>query len=185
MKHFVFFLTFLSLGAGVLLYNSSDVLAVNYPAQNKNANKTIPVKANGVATTSCLARQDAVKKQMTSLIDLTTKMEKQFDLITQRAVDYYNNTVVPNGKIVPNYNALIADIQTNKDTVQAALNIAQTNSNNFNCSANNPKLLLSQYRVNMQTVKINLKSYRTSIKNLITAIRGVSPASVNKIENNQ
>lgn len=196
MKYFVFFLTFASLSAGVLLVHLPPALAINYNAQNAGVGRTAAVRAQprvvgvgktlgGPNLTSCLARQTAIKGQMTALINLTVRMEKQFDLIAQRSVDYYNRSVVPNGKTVSNYDALITDIQTKKETIQSALTIVQTDSNNFSCTSDDPKLLMSQFRLNMQLVKINLRNYRTSIKNLITAIRSASPESVNKVEKNQ
>lgn len=196
MKNVVFYLTIVSLGAGGLFANASSVLAINYPPQNNGIGKTTVVRAQtktvGIGKTlggpnlnSCLARQSAIKTQMSSLVNLSTRMERQFDLIAQRAVDNYNAVVVPSGKIVPNYNALISDVQTKKETVQSALTIAQTESNNFSCTSEDPKLLMTQFRLNMQMVKVGLKSYRLSIKNLITTLRTVSSEPINKVENNQ
>lgn len=196
MKNIVFYLTIVSLSAGSLLANTNSVFAINYPPQNNGIGRTeavrAQIKAVGVGKTlggpnlnSCLARQAAIKVQMTTLVNLTARMERQFDLIAQRSVDNYNSVVVPSGKTVPNYNALIADVQTKKETIQSALTIAQTDSSNFSCTSENPKLLMSQFRLNMQMVKLDLKNYRTSIKNLISAIKLATPESVNKIENNQ
>lgn len=196
MKNIVFFITLLSLGAGALIVYIPPTLAVNYPAQNGNNRKVVnvkmPIQKVGVGKTlveakmtSCLARQAAIKNQMATLINLTTKMENQFDTIAQRAVDYYNTSVVPSGKSVGNYDALITDIQTRKETIQAAVAMAQSDSNNFSCTANDPKLMMNQFRLNMQLVKVDLKGYRTSIRNLITAIHSVSPESVNNVQNNQ
>lgn len=185
MKYIVFFLTFITLISGGLYIQLSPALAVTKRPTAQVQKIGIGRTLTGTNMASCLARQSAVKNRMTSLINLTTTMERQFDLIAQRSIDYYNATLVPNGNIVPNYNALISNIQTRKDTIQAALNTAQANLNGFNCSANDPKLLLSQYRLNMQTVKRALMDYKISIKNLVTAIRLVTPTTVNNIENNQ
>ena len=181
MKNTVFFITFLSLGIGALFIHIPPTLAVNYSTQKIGIGKTLV----DTKMTSCLARQAIIKNQMATLLNLTTKMENQFDTIAQRAVDYYNTSVIPSGKKVATYDALITDIQTKKETIQAAITMAQSDSNNFSCAASDPKLLMTQYRLNMQLIKMDLKSYRTSINNLITAIRTVTSESVIKVGTSQ
>ncbi|HET7098997.1 MAG TPA: hypothetical protein VFI61_02075 [Patescibacteria group bacterium] len=124
---------------------------------------------------SCQSREDAVKTRMNSLIRLVTNMESKFDSIAQRVKDFYTNTLVPSGKIVPNYDALVANIQAKKDVITTDLNKAQTDINAFSCTADDPKSLLTSFRTDMQKVKLDLKDYRTSIKNLIVAVRRLTP----------
>ena len=122
---------------------------------------------------ACQARENAITKRMTRLTELVMTIEGQFDAITQRTEEYYTSKVVPSGKIVANYDTLVADIQTKKTTVQTALTATQTNSTGFSCDGNDPKGLLTQFRTDMQTVRKALQDYRTSIKNLIVAVRSV------------
>lgn len=104
-------------------------------------------------------------------------MQAKFDAIAERVKAYYTLKVVPSGKTVTNYDSLIADIQSKKAAVGTALTEAQSGVRSFACSADDPKALLKQYRVNMQSVKSALKEYRTSIKNLIVAVRSVVGAT--------
>lgn len=177
MKKIVFYITFIL----IVLVSTSPTLAVNKIAQAQQKvgiGKTL----GGPNLASCLARQNTIKNRMTSLMTVTTNVEKQIDVISQKTVDYYNDTIVPSGKTLPNYNSLISNIQTKKDMIQAAFSTAQTDSNNFNCSSGDPKLLLAQYRLNMQTVKRSLREYRTAVKTLVTAVKAVSP--VKNVETN-
>lgn len=122
----------------------------------------------------CQARESAITKRMPRLTQLVTTMESKFDAIAQRTEKYYTSKVVPSGKTVANYDALVADIQTKKTAVQTTLTTAQTNSTGFSCKGNDPKGLLTQFRTDMQTVKKALHDYRTSIKNLIVAVRSLT-----------
>lgn len=122
---------------------------------------------------SCQARENAVKNRLSSLIRLVTNMEGKFDAIALRVENFYKNKVVPSGKTVPNYDSLVADIATQKTNVQSALTKAQNDMSSFSCTADSPKALLNQFRIDMQNVKAALKNYRTSIKNLIVAVRTV------------
>ncbi|MBI4029548.1 MAG: hypothetical protein HY376_04255 [Candidatus Blackburnbacteria bacterium] len=123
---------------------------------------------------ACQARESAITKRMTHLVELVTKMEGKFDAIAQRTEEYYTSKVVPSGKTAANYDTLVADIQTKKAAVGTALASAQTNSTSFSCTGNNPKGLLTQFRTDMQAVKKALHNYRTSIKDLIVAVRSVT-----------
>lgn len=124
---------------------------------------------------SCEARQDAVKNRMDSLVKLVTNMEEKFDAIATRVEDFYTNKVLPTGKTVANYDKLVADISAKKDVVTKDLTDAQTKVAAFSCTADDPRGLLTQFRIDMQKVKSDLKNYRTSIKNLIVAVHKVGP----------
>ena len=102
-------------------------------------------------------------------------MAEKFDAIAGRIKDYYNNTLVPGGKTLPNYGALVADIEAKKDIVEADLTSLQDKVNAFTCSGDDPKGLLTEFRQDMQKIKTDLKNFRTSIKNLIVAVKRLAP----------
>ncbi len=124
---------------------------------------------------SCEARQDAVKNRMSSLVKFATNMEDKFDSIATRVEDFYTNKVLPTGKVVSNYDTLVKDISTKKDVVNTDIVSAQAKVDAFSCTGDDPKGLLTQFRLDMQKVKGDLKNYRTSIKNLIVAVKPLAP----------
>ena len=95
----------------------------------------LPAEAQNLLTEAklkaCQAREGAITKRMTHLIELVTTMEGKFDAIVQRGEEYYTSKVVPSGKTVTNHDTLVADIQTKKTAVATALTTAQANSTNF------------------------------------------------------
>lgn len=121
----------------------------------------------------CQKKEEIIKKRMVELINLVVKMETKFDAIAGRVKEYYTNKAIPSGKVVTNYDALIADISAKKGIVDTKLATAQTNADSFVCTMDKPGKLLIQFKTDMQIVKKALHDYRTSIKNLIVAIRGV------------
>lgn len=123
---------------------------------------------------ACQAKEDNLKKRMTSLSKLATNMEGKFDTITTRVKNHYTTKVVPSGKTVANYETLLAEIQTKKTAVQTALTAAQATANGFSCASDDPKGQVTQFRKDMQSVKSAFKDYRTAIKNLIVAVRSVN-----------
>lgn len=164
---------------------SATALAVNYPGQTNDNRPSVVGQANnpripapsGLAAgklQSCQARENGIKQRSTHLVDLVTNMESKFDAIASRVEDYYTSKVVPSGKAVPNYNTLVADIQTKKTAVQAALTTAQSDAASFSCTSSDPKTQMTKFRTDMQVVKTALKDFRTSIKNLIVAVHSVT-----------
>ena len=119
----------------------------------------------------CQNRETAIKKRAENLGRLANSMLEKFAAHAQRVEEFYTTKVVPSGKTVANYDSLVADIQTKKAAVQAGVTQAQGSLGSFDCTGNDPKGQLTQYKSNMLAVKSALKDYRTAIKNLIVAIR--------------
>ena len=119
---------------------------------------------------ACQSKENSVQKRLGQLMRLSVKMLGKFDAITLRIENFYTTKVVPSGKTLPNYDALVADIAAKKTLVQTALTKAQTDSTNFSCTIDDPKGHLNRFRLEMQAVKKALHNYRTSIKNLIVAV---------------
>jgi len=153
------------LAASFLMYNL--VLAVTVPPQAKTRLQDVKLKA-------CQARENVIKNRSNNLGKLVSSITNHFDAIALRVENYYTETVVPSGKTVANYDALIADIESKKSAVETALQKAKDNFKDFSCTIDDPKGRLLKFREDMQAVKSALQDYRTSIKNLIVVIRSVT-----------
>jgi len=127
---------------------------------------------------SCSARENTIKTRLINLTTFAENMAIKFDAIANKVKLYYTTTVLPNGKSINNYDSLVENIKTNKDTVTTTLTKAQNDANNFTCSETDPLQQMEIIREDMQTVKQALKDYRSAIKNLIVAIRPVSQDQV-------
>ncbi len=130
-------------------------------------------KVTEVTLRACRAKENSIKKRMSQLEKLATKMLEKFSEIQGRVGKYYIEKVIPSGKVVANYNILTADIQTKKTAVQTAVEKIKTNSSGFSCADDDPKEQMKQFREGMQEVKSALKDYRTAIRNLIVAVRSL------------
>ena len=130
-------------------------------------------RADQAKTRLCQARQDAIQNRMARLVKLAENMESKFTSIADRVQEYY----LGSGKTVANYDTLVADIQTKKGLVDESLTKTQTDLEGFSCEADNPRGLLTQFRLDVQATKTALKNYRTSIKNLIVAVRSATGAA--------
>lgn len=119
----------------------------------------------------CEKHKDEIVNRSESLGRLVAGMLGKFDAILARVQEFYTTKLVPAGKTVSNYDALVLDINVKKAQVQTDLANAQADVDGFVCTGDNPKGQMTQYRLDMQLVKKGLQAYRTSIKNLIVAVK--------------
>jgi RNase P/RNase MRP subunit POP5 len=157
----------------------SVVFAVN-PKANAQAIKVATRSAIGKEKLAaakvilCQKVEAAIQKRSTQMATRSANMQKVFDSIAARVETYYTNKVIPAGKSVTNYDALVADIATKKTDVATEVTTAQTDASSFSCSTADPKGQMTVFREDMQEIIAALKNYRTSIKNLIVAVRSVT-----------
>ena len=122
----------------------------------------------------CQTKEKVIKNRLDSLTRLVTNQEAKFDRIATRVENFYTTKVLPTGKTVSNYDALVADIDAKKATVDSALASAKTNADSFSCDSDDPKGALTQVRRDIQAVKSALHDFRKSVRNLIVAVRAVA-----------
>jgi len=164
------FKTFAAVILGLLFFSIVSVQVAHTQTGRANAE----TKLTEAKLKACQNREAAIQKRSTQLTKTAENMLTKFDSIATRVETHYTSKVVPSGKTVSNYDALVAEIATKKSTVQKDLNKANTDAAAFSCTSDDPKGILTQFRTDMQAVKQDLKDYRTSIKNLIVAVRSVT-----------
>ncbi len=128
-------------------------------------------KLEGERLNACKEIEKNLTTRSTHLSDLVTNMEHLFTGIAQRVENYYITKLVPAGKVLPNYDALVADITTKENAIAPLVDAANKDFTGFTCGSDNPKAQITQFITDMQAVTAALHDYRTSIKNLIVAIR--------------
>lgn len=119
----------------------------------------------------CERKQDSIIRRSTRLAQRAQTQLTNFELKANRVEDFYNNRLVPKGITLDNYDDLLADIEAKKQAVNEATTSAKAAAEAFDCSADDPKGQLANYRTDMQNAITALKEYRTSIKNLIVSVR--------------
>lgn len=164
---------FKKLALPLLTLTLAFVLASPAFAQNGRGLINRPATTPGV-TRSCEARLDAIKTRMTQLVKLSENMFRAFDAISTRVQTFYTEKVLPTGKTVSNYQALLDDITAKKTAVSSAISSAQADIAAFSC-VGDVRGLYNEFRLDMQAVKAALKDYRTSIRNLIVAVHSIAP----------
>ena len=121
----------------------------------------------------CRLREKNIVNRSNQMIRHANRMVEVFDSIATRIQNYYLTRLVPQGKTLSNYNALVLDIQTNKNAIAPLLQAIQTDIANFKCDGNDPKGQLDQFKEDMHAVIAGLKAYKKSVRNLIVAVASI------------
>lgn len=132
--------------------------------------------ARNEAATACKNRQTQVNMTMDTIV---TRNQQRYDKITSiydKATAYYKKS----GRVVENYDALIATIEAQKQTVQLGLSSIKP-TDGFNCSTGMPLQAVDDFKFNRQTTVNNIAAYRDSVKALIKAIKSSSKADASNV----
>lgn len=125
----------------------------------------------------CQTRQGNIQQRSSSIVERVSNQEKLFNQIAQRVEQYYNEKLLPSGKIVSNYNSLVSDIATKEAAIAPLLATASAGASNFSCDKDHPADQVLTFNQNMKSVLTALEAFRKSVRNLIVAVRTVSGTS--------
>jgi hypothetical protein len=118
---------------------------------------------------ACQNREKAINNIMGRI---ATRGQKQLDLfstIATRVETFYTDK----GKVLSNYDALVADVDAKKTAAQAVVDTIKSDSVSFSCDGSDPKGFVSLFKDNLKSEISALKDYRTSVKNLIVGVKSV------------
>jgi hypothetical protein len=93
---------------------------------------------------------------------------KVFDAIAQRTKTFYEKK----GKVLANYDELVTAVDAARAKAVADIATLKT-LDELDCSGEDPKGNVEDYKTALKTVKEDLKAYRTAVKNLIVGVKSV------------
>src|SRR3989338_6406002 len=121
----------------------------------------------------CQVREKVITNRSNKMVQHANRLAAVFDSIATRIQKYYLTKLVPQGKTLPNYDALVLDIQTNKNALAPLLAAVQADVTNFKCDGDDPKGQLDQFKEDMHAVIAGLKTYKRSVRNLIVVVASI------------
>jgi hypothetical protein len=117
----------------------------------------------------CQNRQQEVTNIMTRIADRGQKQVNLFSTIATRVETFYTNK----GKTLANYDALVADVATQKAAALSAVAAVKSASTTFDCTADNPKGIVDTFKAARTSEITALRAYKTAVKNLIVGVKSV------------
>lgn len=123
---------------------------------------------------ACEARQSAITKRSEQIVKRATNQLDVFAKIAQRVQEFYQSKLIPQGKVVANYDSLVADIASSGAAIMPLLAEAEASAAGFSCDKDHPADQVKTFNEDMRAVISGLETYRKSVRNLIVAVRGAA-----------
>lgn len=119
----------------------------------------------------CRVREAGIKLRSINSTIRAKGLAARLERHVQAAKKFYTSVLLPAGKIVDNYDQLLASIETKKAAAQAAFQTADQTARAFDCKGDDPKGQLATFRSNMEKAMTALKDYKSAVKDLLKALR--------------
>ncbi|MBC7868640.1 hypothetical protein H7X69_00465 [Candidatus Saccharibacteria bacterium] len=117
----------------------------------------------------CQKREKKIDNIMARMSDRGVKHLAVFTKIAERTEAFY----VKSGKVLSNYDVLVAEVAAKKADAQAAIAATQSTTVTFKCDGTDPKGAVGSFKTNLTAQHEALKAYRTAVKNLIVGVKSV------------
>lgn len=125
-------------------------------------------KAGEVFQKACENRREAFKTRLGNLSEHSQKVVEVMDKIVDRVEAFKTSKNLD----VPNYDALVADVNAKKAVVHNLQNVAKADSDqDFNCDRSHALERVQSFTDILHQQIDALKDYKTAIKNLIVAVK--------------
>jgi len=157
--------------------NKSDKAQI---VQNKAGSAAAMVKNNALTQARlkvCQTREARISNRFTNLKSLGAQVQQAYEGHMARIDYYYNNTLVPQGFVLQNYEALKAEIAANQVEVNATMEQVRNAGQSFSCNSEDPKGEVDAFRLNMSTMIAANKEYKLSVRAFAVAVRDLAKES--------
>lgn len=122
---------------------------------------------------ACEKRQGTITNIMKRMSDRGQKQIDLFSKIAERTQAFYEKK----GKVLPNYDALVADVATKKEAAQEAVAMTASHGTSFDCNGEDPKGDAASFKEHRKVAIAALKDYKTAVKDLIVGVKSAQSAA--------
>lgn len=136
----------------------------------------LKIKLDQIKLRVCQVKEKIITNRSSKMVNHSNKIVSVFDSIVTRISNYYESRLVPQGRTLANYDALILDIQAKKSAITPLLEAAKADVDNFSCEGDDPKGQLEQFKQDIRAIIPALKAYKISVRNLIVAVASIRGA---------
>jgi uncharacterized protein YoxC len=134
-------------------------------------------KPSGFNQKLCEAHVQVAKLRESSMSKRAGNMSKRLDKIASMVESYYTTKLVPQGKTVSSYEALVSDVNAKKAALDPFVAKVQSDSSSLTCTNDSAKSQFQSFRTDATSLLSAFKAYRESVINLVQAVRGASASS--------
>ncbi|MBI2032288.1 MAG: hypothetical protein HYT09_01440 [Candidatus Levybacteria bacterium] len=122
----------------------------------------------------CKARAKNIQARIKSLHERAGLIHQRHEKILEMVDNFYNEKLVPESLVLPDYDVLKTDIEENTAEVAALLDQAKETGGEFDCESDDPKGQLDSFREDAKALHDAVVAYRKSVKAFIEAVRNLA-----------
>ena len=154
-----------------------QLVAQQTAADNREAAQT---KLADAKLKACQNREKAINNILARIASRGQKQLDLFSTIATRVETFYTDK----GKVLSNYDALVADVNAKAAAAQTAVDAVKAASVTFKCDGTDPKGTAQSFKDSLKAEIAALKDYKSAVKNLIVGVKSVQGTS-SSAENSQ
>ena len=135
---------------------------------------TKATRASEFAQTACETHVKVIKIRQGNIITFAERAGNRLNKLTLAVEKYYTDTLVPQGKIVPNYDSLVSDVSSKQAALTPLIEKLKADSDGLTCDKNQAKSQFATFRNDMQSFLKAFKNYHLSVLKLMQAVKRVA-----------
>jgi hypothetical protein len=135
------------------------------PPQQKSYFSTTVL--TGVDLENCKSHLPAIMTESNAFITKATDMEKQLISLHMGVEQYYQSVILPSGKILPGYDALLAQELLTEENFSYNLKEYSKTGESLTCTSNNPQAAITQLTLQGNTILSLLQTQKRSLQTTV------------------
>lgn len=135
-----------------------------------NSDNATQKKLQGQNLEKCQNREMAINNVMARIGDRGEKQIAVIESIQQKVQTFYADKNIS----VNNYDSLITNVETKKQTATMSMNNVRTMKNGFGCTGDDPKGVATQFKAYAMTQSDDITEYKNAVHDLVLAIKAAS-----------
>lgn len=128
-------------------------------------------RASEFTQNACEVHRKVINLRQKNIIAHAERTQNRLGNLTNAVIKYYTEKLIPQGKIVANYNSLVSDVTAKHALLTEALDKIKADTQGLTCEKNQAKTQFTTFRTDMQTLLKTFKDYRLSVLRLMQAVK--------------
>lgn len=129
----------------------------------------------------CQAHVNNIKNKQLKIAEQGLVMQTRWNAISNGVQKYYTEKLVPNGKTLSNYDALVSDVNAKKEALTPLIDKVKSDSSNLTCDKDQAKTQFDTFKTDWQALLAGIKAYKFSVVALVKGVVSVAGKDSNLV----
>lgn len=120
---------------------------------------------------ACEVHRKVINLRQTNIITHTNNVQDRLGKLVVAVENFYTQKLVPQGKTIANYDALVSDVGAKNTALTTALDKVKADTDGLTCEKDQAKGQFATFRTDVQSLIKAVKDYRQSVIQLFQAVK--------------